>query len=111
MQTKPLKKAIYDKAKELGIESITLHFSGGSDEGYLDVELCEADKAPDGFFNEIEEWAWEAYDYNGAGEGDAYGDDIVYDLKNGKVSTSVWYMARQDASDGSGELEIAEEEE
>lgn len=111
MQTKPLKKAIYDKAKELGIESITLHFGGGNDEGYLDVELCEADKAPDIFFNEIEEWAWEVYDYSGAGEGDSYGDDIVYDLKNGKVSTGGWYMARQDEGKGRGELEIAGEEE
>lgn len=108
MEAKPLKKTIYDKAKELGIESITLHFSGGNDEGYLDVEIQPYEDRTMEFVNEIEEWAWEVYDYNGAGEGDSYGDDIVYDLKNRKVSTSVWYMARQDENEGNDELEITE---
>ena len=107
MKAEPLNKTIYNKAKELGIESITLHFSGGSDEGYLDVELCEADNA--GFFKEVEDWAWEVYDYSGAGEGSDYGDDITYDLKNGKVTTSEWFTARQEGDTDNDELELAEE--
>ena len=107
MTAKPLKKAIYNKAKELGIEAIILHFSGGNDEGYLDVEIQPYEDRTMGFVNEIEEWAWEVYDYNGAGEGYDYGDDITYDLKNGKVSTSEWYTSRQDGDTENDELEIA----
>ena len=110
MKAEPLNKTIYNKAKEQGIEQIILHFSGGSDEGYLDVELCEADNADDSFFKEVEEWAWEAYDYNGAGEGSDYGDDITYDIKEGKVSTSEWFTARQEGDSDNDELELAEEE-
>ena len=106
MKAQPLNKSIYNKAKEFGIEQITLHFSGGSDEGYLDVELCEADNADDSFFKEVEEWAWEVYDYNGAGEGNDYGDDIVYDLKNGKVTTSEWFTARQEGDSDNDELQL-----
>jgi hypothetical protein len=114
MNAQPLKKAIYNKAKEFGIESITLHFSGGNDEGYLDIEIdpsVDDTSFNKDFHRQIEDWAWQVYDYNGAGEGDSYGDDIVYDLKNGKVSTSVWYMARQDENEGNDELEIANDEE
>ena len=110
MTAKPLKKAIYDKAKELGIKQITLYFSGGNDEGYLDVEL-EPSPNDSTFYNEVEEWAWEVYDYNGAGEGYDYGDNISYDLKSGKVSTSEWYTSRQEGDTENGELEIEEEEE
>lgn len=110
MTTKPLKKAIYNKAKELGVESITLHFSGGNDEGYLNVEL-EPFPSDSTFYNEVEEWAWDVYDYNGAGEGYEYGDDITYDLVNGKVTTSEWYTARQEGDTENDELEIEEEDE
>lgn len=110
MTAKPLKKAIYDKAKELGIEAITLNFSGGNDEGYLDVEIQPYEDRTMEFVNEIEEWAWEVYDYSGAGEGYDYGDNISYDLKNGKVSTSEWYTSRQEGDTESDELEIAKED-
>lgn len=109
MKAQPLKKSIYNKAKEIGIEEITLKFSGGSDEGYLDVEVFPWDKAGE-MESEIEEWAWEVYDYSGAGEGNDYGDDIVYDLKEGKVSTSEWFMSRTDGDSGDDKLEIEEED-
>lgn len=109
MKAEPLKKEIYNKAKELGIENIILHFSGGSDEGYLDIELEPTYNQE--FANEIEEWAWDVYDYSGAGEGSDYGDDIDYNLKTGKVSTSEWYSARQEGDCDNDDLEIAEEEE
>lgn len=110
MKAQPLKKSIYNKAKKFGIESITLHFSGGNDEGYLDVEIQPYEDRTMDFVNEVEDWAWEVYDYNGAGEGYDYGDDIAYDLKNGKVSTSEWYTSRQEGDTENDELEIAKED-
>ena len=108
MKAEPLKKSIYNKAKELGIDAIILRFSGGNDEGYLDVET--EPKWDQDLASEIEEWAWEVYDYSGAGEGNDYGDDIVYDLKTGKVTTSEWFTARQEGDTDNDELELAEEE-
>jgi hypothetical protein len=94
MNSRPLSKEIYNKAKELGIERIILRFSGGNDEGYLDVET--EPKFNQDFANEIEDWALETYSYSGAGDGNDYGDNVTYDLKNGKVSTSEWYMSRSE---------------
>lgn len=102
MNAEPLNKDIYNKAKELGVEQIILQFSGGSDEGFLNVEVIGEDsheyhydqKARD-FIQEIEDWAWDVYDYSGAGEGTDYGDNITYDLVKGKVSTEEWYHAPQ----------------
>jgi len=108
MKAQPLKKSIYNKAKELGIEEIILHFSGGNDEGYLYIEL-EPAPSDASFYQKVEEWAWDVYSYSGAGEGYDYGDDITYDLKNGKVSTSEWYTSRQDGDTENDELEIAKD--
>ena len=107
MNVAPLKKAIHDKAKALEIDVITLNFSGGSDEGYLEVEL--EPKHDHNFANEIEEWAWSVYDYSGAGDGSDYGDTITYDLENKEVTTSECYMVREDNENDPEELEIAEE--
>jgi hypothetical protein len=107
MKAEPLKKSIYNKAKEQGIEQIILHFSGGSDEGYLDVET--EPKWDQDLASEVEEWAWEVYDYSGAGEGNDYGDDIVYDLKEGKVTTSEWFTSRQEGDTDNDKLELEEE--
>jgi hypothetical protein len=109
MKVEPLNKTIYNKAKEQGIEQIILRFSGGNDEGYLDVET--EPKWDQDLASEIEEWAWEVYDYSGAGEGNDYGDDIVYDLKNGKVTTSEWFTSRQEGDSDNDKLQLAEEEE
>lgn len=111
MKATALNKEIYNKAKKFGIESITLHFSGGNDEGFLDVELENEPDDCDGLREEIENWAWETYSYNGAGEGYDYGDDITYDLKNNKVLTSVWYMSRKEELEGSEYLSIEQEDE
>lgn len=107
----PLSKAIYEKAKELGVDKIILKFSGGSDEGNLYVETIPYDLSDDNFQSEIEDWAWEVYDYSGAGDGTDYGDDIVYDLKNGKVSTSEWFHVVKEEKGGTSKLKIEEDEE
>jgi hypothetical protein len=110
MNIEPLSKKIYDKAVSLGITQIELKFSGGNDEGYLNVYVNtqEGFASNTEFEQEIEGWAWEAYDYSGAGEGNDYGDDVVYDIVNKKVTIESWYMARTQGDGENGDLEIAE---
>ena len=93
MKIEPLSKALYNEAKSLGIETITLNFSGGNDEGHLSVQVFPYNPT---FAQKIEDWAWEVYSYNGAGEGNDYGDDVVYDLEEGTATTTEWYTARSD---------------
>lgn len=111
MKAEPLTKQIHTKAKELGIQNIILHFSGGSDEGYLDIEIIPYEKDIDGMAGMVEDWAWNVYDYSGAGEGSEYGDTIDYNLETGVVTTSEWYMTRQENEDEIAELEVTENEE
>jgi hypothetical protein len=94
-----LPKEIYQDAVDMGVEKIILQFQGGSDEGYMYVELVTPENPsvlPPGLANlqtRIEKWAWypgEAYHYNGAGEGKDYGDDITYDLVNNTVKCEYW---------------------
>jgi len=105
----PLNKAIYDRAKQLGIKKITLHFSGGNDEGFLNVDLVPHPKDDDDFANDVEDWAWGAYGYSGAGDGSDYGDDIVYDLEKGTVTASDWYMSRTEGDEEEVELQVEDE--
>jgi len=109
MTAQPIPKAIYDKAKELGITEIVLKFSGGNDEGHLYVETSP--KHNQELDDEIEGWAWKEYYYSGAGDGSDYGDDITYNLETNEVSTEEWYHVVERSNGGSGKLEIAEEEE
>lgn len=100
MNIEPISKELFEKLTTLGVREVTLNFSGGSDEGYLDVDLDSdldyADEAVRKIVGEIEEWAWDAYSYSGAGEGIDYGDTIVYDLVNRKARSSEWTMERSD---------------
>lgn len=100
MKIHPLSKAIFDKAISLGVTEIHLNFSGGSDEGYLNVSVLPYDEKEGlEFEKEIEDWAWQVYDYSGAGDGNDYGDDVVYDLANKKVKTSEWATERVDGAE------------
>lgn len=107
MKAESLKKEIYNKAKELGVEKIILQFSGGNDEGHLNVDL-EPEWNQD-FANQVEDWAWEVYSYSGAGDGSDYGDDITYDLVKNKVSTSEWYTSVERGSEDDNDIEIDED--
>jgi hypothetical protein len=89
MDIMPLSKKIHDKAKEMGIQKISLKFEGGNDEGHLNVHT---DPQYLDFEREIYEWAWGTYPYNGAGDGTDYGDNITYDLGSGKASHQSWYF-------------------
>lgn len=105
----PLPKRILKRAKELGITVITLNFRGGSDEGYLNVDtggVYDRD-----FYRMVDDWAWDAYSYSGAGDGNEYGDDICYNLEDNRASTSEWYMSRVDGSSKSVPLPVDESEE
>ena len=106
MKIEPLSKDIYNKAKEYGITKITLHWAGGSDEGYLHVETDSKDNY---LSKEIEDWAYEAYEYNGAGDGTDYGDDITYDLKEGTVSHEQWFYVPQRTTNKPTKLKVAKE--
>jgi hypothetical protein len=108
-----LPKAIFNRAVELGVKSITLNFRGGNDEGYLDVFIVEKKdqkqlkpaERKEGIYGlemEIQKWADDAYDYSGAGDGTEYGDDVTYDLENMKASTSSWCMERVDGEETTG---------
>lgn len=111
----PLNKEIYEKAKTLGVERIVLNFSGGSDEGYLYVTLYPLSKGKNIDLSdlnaEVENWAYDAYDYSGEGDGNKYGDDIEYDLVNHTASSKEWYMARQEGELEKGSLEIESDDE
>jgi hypothetical protein len=106
----PLTKEIYNKAKELKVEKIVLNWSGGSDEGHLYVAVFphNSETCPP-LEKMIEEWAYDAYSYSGAGDGSDYGDDIEYDLVNGTVTTSEWYTSRVEGGSDEVKLEIEED--
>jgi hypothetical protein len=110
MNIEPLSKKIYDKAVSLGITQIILKFSGGSDEGYLSVYVNTQDgfESNTEFEEEIEGWAWEVYGYSGAGDGNDYGDDVVYDLLNKTATASSWSMQRTEGDSEDAALKIAE---
>ena len=119
----PLPKKIYDEAKELGISSIELEFRGGNDEGNLYVVLV-APKTDDlvkivkrnqrvsKLETDVETWAFDAYQYSGAGDGNDYGDDVTYNLETMKASVSSWHMTRVDLEpDEAVSIEIEDENE
>ena len=92
MKAQPIPKDLFDKLKAAKVDYLTLNFMGGSDECNLDINYTTDDykTVPDLLKEEINDWAWTAYNYSGAGDGSDYGDDVVYDLLNGKVRTQEW---------------------
>ena len=104
MDVQPLKKELYNEAKELGVTSIHLDFSGGNDEGHLyaytkhhsGLDVTEEQRLQiRKLEGALEEWAWEVYEYSGAGDGTDYGDNITYNLVEGKVTTQEWCHVEQ----------------
>ena len=110
----PIPKKLYDDAKAVGVKKIFIELSGGSDEGYCSVNVSfannDTENNPKRFecIEAIEEWANEVYgdEYNGAGDGTDYGDDITYDLENNTASTNEWVMRRVDFDVNTEELKI-----
>ena len=110
MNIEALPKKLYDKAKELEIETITLQWEGGSDEGFLNVEIEPYKKENKSLADEIEEWAWNVYEYSGAGDGSPYGDTITYDLKNNRATTQEWYHVETHGKKEEEPLSVTDEE-
>lgn len=103
----PLPREIYRRCIEENITSIRLSFSGGSDEGYRNVELNGphgarisewSDKSKEivKLFNMIDSWCDEKYRFNGAGDGNSYGENITYDIVNGTVTSQEWWTQQMD---------------
>lgn len=108
----PITKALYDKLIDAGITSFTLKFSGGDDSGYLTVSMA---KGFDYFYDEtldevIQDWAWNAYSYSGAGDGNEYGDIYTYNLDTGEVTHDSWHTVRQYDTGDKVKMEIDNEE-
>lgn len=121
LEPEPLPRKLVEKAKAEGVVKINVCWSGGGDEGSCNVNL-EADMtagAPSGIRprasmskewqqleQEFEEWAETAFDYSGAGDGNAYGDDLVYDLEKNTVQCSHWSQRGTFSRDDGEEVEL-----
>jgi hypothetical protein len=120
MNILPLPRPIYDAALALQVTKITLNFSGGNDEGFLCVGIdreksppSDDEEAQNQFKQEnrelekkVEEWAFPAYSYSGAGCGDEYGDDICYDLIRRTVEHTNWMCERVDGCPNTESLTV-----
>lgn len=58
------------------------------------------------FEEEIDDWAWKTYGYNGAGEGIDYGDNLVINLVTNKVHWVDWGYTYYENDPVSVQLEI-----
>lgn len=111
MKAEPLSKKLHAELLALKVETFTLHWSGGDDQGYLDIAVTPDDVVNAELYEKIDNWAWDAYSYNGAGDGSAYGDNITYDLVNGVVTTSEWFTTRQESEEETEKIAVEETEE
>ena len=114
MEIKPLPKWLFDELKDNKYSRLKLAFQGGSDEGYLDISVHDPVAGwmhPDReFLNLIEDWAWSAYQYSGAGDGVDYGDVIEYilDGKRPRATHQDWTMERLYGGKSESDLVISE---
>lgn len=109
----PLPKALYERAKKDEVAKIHLEFSGGNDQGYLNVNLDREGKGKckdSNLAKDIELWAEDEYQYSGAGDGNDYGDNITYNLVNNKVSVEEWHMSRVSCGEDNEELVVKEDD-
>ena len=112
----PLPLKFMTRALTADIELIVINWSGGSDEGHLNVNLkgkdgktfslwTDNDPLLQPLFADIEEWCYDTMDYNGAGDGSSYGDIIRYNLKEGTVSTETWWTEEVHGGEGFDTME------
>ena len=104
MNIEPIPSHLYKRLVEAGVKAVHLSWSGGSDEGLLDVIITHESEgrlptAAWDLQSVVDDWAWDVYSYSGAGDGNDYGDDIRYDLTTMKATHSEWYMSRCDSAD------------
>ena len=98
MKIVPLSKEIVEECNKLSIKFVSLNFSGGSDEGYLYVDVTPFTSQYRGpvatLLQKIEAWAWQHYQYGGGGDGSDYGDDIEYNIENNSATHESWQTER-----------------
>lgn len=110
MTIEPLPKRIYDHAVASGVRSIELNFSGGSDEGYLTVSCVTKDGTSSALEIDVEDWAWEVYEYGGDGDGSGdYGDDIVYNIEARTATHTDWWLETTTGEPSEEPFELVEE--
>jgi hypothetical protein len=115
----PLRRDLYTRAIEIGVRTIRVNMEGGSDESYYSVDLAlpgrytglsdEQRKIIVKLEDDIEEWAYNAYGFNGAGDGSRYGDTITYNLVDNTVTNLEWAYVYQENDQGTTELAVTEE--
>jgi len=103
MTIQPLPKLLHQKLLAAEIVRFVVELSGGSDCGNLEIQTYPY--SPE-LRDELYEWAYDHYPYNGAGDGTDYGDNIEYDLVNNTVSHMEWTMERTDTYQGSVKLDV-----
>lgn len=91
---KPSKELI-EKLKGLGLTGFALHFSAGSDQPELDIDLQGSAIQSSEAWGLLEDWAEKDFGYKEFNEGDPYGADFEYDLENMRVSHSEWAYVRE----------------
>ena len=112
----PLPLKFMTRALAANVELIIINWSGGSDEGHLDVNLRDKNGEFISHWQEgrpllralladIEEWCYNTMDYGGAGDGISYGDTIRYNLKEGTVSTEAWWTEEVHGGEGFDTME------
>lgn len=106
----PITKGLYDKLIDAGVTSFTLKFSGGDDQGYLTVEMR---KDSEYFYDEtldelIQDWAFDAYSYGGAGDGSEYGDNYTYNLQTNEVTHDSWHTVQEYDKGDTVKMEIVD---
>lgn len=93
-----LPKALYDKLIAAGVTAFELKFTGGNDEGSLNIEFTPVRpySGKDPLYDEVETWAWNVYEYNGAGDGSDYGDNYLYNLADKTIKHTEWYTRAEE---------------
>jgi len=119
MDTMPLRRDLYTRAIEIGVRTIRVNMEGGSDESYHNVNCevpgrytdlsTEQREVISKLENDIEDWAYDAYGFNGAGDGSRYGDTITYNLVDNTVTNLEWAYVYQENDQGTTELAVTEE--
>ena len=98
----PLSKALYEELKKNKIVKFQIKFDGGNDEGQVEIILYKTYKNHNGSFrdkpvsdtyleNQVDVWVWKAYEYSGAGDGNAYGNIYTYNLVENIAFHESWY--------------------
>lgn len=108
-------RELYRRLRNAKITDVHLSFEGGCDEAYVDVTLLyedkeyKADDAAD-LEHKVEMWIWDTTDYNGAGDGNMFGDDVQINLLTKEVLASSWWTesVRHEGNGHSYDLDVAE---